>query len=550
MSLKDLNTSLSSDASSRSLASKNTPTRLFKMDDLNFNKDWDYTLPTIVTNNKEQLKNSLLHSNKQFISLFTKRYSVYLSKLNFDNVLIAGGCVSSTLLDKNNDNDIDIFIYGLNVKQANEKLNTIVKQIYDSYFAVMEENMTRKLKQEKDEEGLTKDELDALRDQTNITVVRNNRCLTLEFGKIEKRRPNKTKLARMVSSQEESSFHTPTPQVNLTQKLQIIFRVYRSKEEILLGFDLGSSAVGYDGTDVLFTGLGKLSYEYLINVVDPSRRSTTYERRLVKYYNRGFQIVLRNLDIKKLPSDNLKYHIEEVCELPYFVFAYNDLKGNRITMSRTLRIGDEKQPFTDNSTSDYQEGNTDESTFFYINLRSIIKGTNDIYYYSTKLDPNSFSKTLPYITASRVIDFYDSLDRKILNKGTLDIKILRKYFTKERAVKLITILLEEGNKSNASNIINQQKEEVLEALSDLSESDSSEIKWITTNPGTQISGSFNPIISDPEDWYGKYYLETAEEKKSPSTVKAPSSPRGSRSFVEIKEEKIPSKQTNTKIYRR
>lgn len=32
------------------------------------------------------------------------------------------------------------------------------------------------------------------------------------------------------------------------------------------------------------------------------------------------------------------------------------------------------------------------------------------------------------------------------------------------------------------------------------------IKWITKNPGRQWTASINPIIADPRDWYGRYYI--------------------------------------------
>jgi len=36
----------------------------------------------------------------------------------------------------------------------------------------------------------------------------------------------------------------------------------------------------------------------MVNVVDTTRRSTTYERRLHKYLKRGFSIAIPKLDIK------------------------------------------------------------------------------------------------------------------------------------------------------------------------------------------------------------------------------------------------------------
>src|SRR5690606_20981381 len=80
--------------------------------------------------------------------------------------------------------------------------------------------------------------------------------------------------------------------------IQIIYRLYTSKSEILHGFDIGSSAVGYDGKYVYFTSLSKFAYEYGCNIVDISRRSTTYEQRLIKYLKRGFKIILPDLCTK------------------------------------------------------------------------------------------------------------------------------------------------------------------------------------------------------------------------------------------------------------
>ena len=33
------------------------------------------------------------------------------------------------------------------------------------------------------------------------------------------------------------------------------------------------------------------------------------------------------------------------------------------------------------------------------------------------------------------------------------------------------------------------------------------IRWLTENPGTQLTSSFNPIIADEKEWYGDYYKE-------------------------------------------
>ena len=109
-------------------------------------------------------------------------------------------------------------------------------------------------------------------------------------------------------------------------------RLYKTASEILHGFDLGSSAVGYDGDNIYFTTLGKFCHEFSCNIIDTTRRSTTYEQRLAKYFNRGFNIVLPKFDITKLRTIYFKYDKSEICELPYFTFGYDAIIGNKITV--------------------------------------------------------------------------------------------------------------------------------------------------------------------------------------------------------------------------
>ncbi len=83
-------------------------------------------------------------------------------------------------------------------------------------------------------------------------------------------------------------------------KIQLIMRLYATVAEVIHGFDLGSSAAAWDGQTVQYTALGKLAYERSLNVVNLSVRRWSYERRLVKYIDCGFGIVLPGADPKKI----------------------------------------------------------------------------------------------------------------------------------------------------------------------------------------------------------------------------------------------------------
>eukprot|EP00698_Gefionella_okellyi_P010831 TRINITY_DN2842_c0_g1_i1.p1 TRINITY_DN2842_c0_g1~~TRINITY_DN2842_c0_g1_i1.p1 ORF type:complete len:1539 (-),score=330.01 TRINITY_DN2842_c0_g1_i1:264-4880(-) len=84
--------------------------------------------------------------------------------------------------------------------------------------------------------------------------------------------------------------------------IQVILRRYSSPAEILMGFDLDACAVGYDGTRVLALPRCHRAITRQYQIVDLSRRSPSYEYRLIKYAPRsnGFGIVIPQFCAAKL----------------------------------------------------------------------------------------------------------------------------------------------------------------------------------------------------------------------------------------------------------
>jgi len=78
--------------------------------------------------------------------------------------------------------------------------------------------------------------------------------------------------------------------------VQVVLRRYSTTAEVLHSFDLGSSAFLWDGQRVYMTALGKLAAEHGINVLNLKARRSSYERRLARYFERGYSIVLSQLD--------------------------------------------------------------------------------------------------------------------------------------------------------------------------------------------------------------------------------------------------------------
>jgi hypothetical protein len=76
---------------------------------------------------------------------------------------------------------------------------------------------------------------------------------------------------------------------------QVVLRNYSSLAEVLHSFDLGSSAVAWDGQRVHLTALSKVAFELGVNILNLNARRASYENRICKYWERGFNLVLPEL---------------------------------------------------------------------------------------------------------------------------------------------------------------------------------------------------------------------------------------------------------------
>ncbi len=268
--------------------------------------------------------------------------------------------------------------------------------------------------------------------------------------------------------------------------VQIIFRLYKSKSEILHGFDLGSSAVGFDGQEVYFTSLSQFSYKYMCNIIDTSRRSTTYEQRLIKYLRRGFNIIVPEMDIEKV--------IIGVNEMPYLTFNVCRTEGNKIILENKNH---NPMIYPKGLTqSDYEScSEMNEDILYYINISRIF---NDEPLWNISQDISSVFNDRFSINVKKVNSIYESLVCKMKSKD-YPVSAVKNYlpFTDE--------VLVFSRKMNCREIIDYHLKFLLEKIEKINSGTVKyPVEWIIENPGTQISGSFNPVMDKPGEWYGDF----------------------------------------------
>lgn len=507
---------LSKDASCRSVGISDD---LFTLHELSETSTWNYELPTLITSNSEYIRKRFIRNNDKFRDKFYEQFREFYT-VDLSNLLFAGGCVRSLLLDTNV-NDIDIFVHGINdVAQAEAR---IMKFIIDI------RNRLHKLK-EGDYKFPGSSNTYAMVLETLLSNADKNRRYEIEQDFLSKHRlwynPLVNCNIRILSNGK-------TITLLVGNKIQIILRLYNTISEILHGFDLGSSAVGFDGKNVYFTTLSKFCYENMVNIFDGSRRSTTYEVRLIKYFNDGFSIILPNLDIRKMRTQYHQYEICEICEMKYMVFSYSRINGNSIQVHKFFthngyEVTSDYDFYSGLDEDDDNDNNSPNYGLLYHNIKEMVKGTKRIVLsidLERELDAlssqgKSHDNWKPDFGSKSLVEYkflewlYDSIEKKLNRYDRIDLNEIRNYINVMTLNNFIqevylTDMTRQEKTEKISSIINTQKRWFKSQLDTL---DKKEFKldWIIENPMTQLTSSVNPIIEDDAIWYGEYYITTAD----------------------------------------
>jgi hypothetical protein len=198
-----------------------------------------------------------------------------LDKLEWQNIVVAGGAVTACLSKKKEwdskngcedaypDSDIDIFLYGITETNAREKIIAIETAIRQS----------------------TREPTFAVRTNQTVTII--------------------------------SAYPI--------RHVQIILRIYSSISEILAGFDVDSACTAYDGKEVYATPRALAALVTQCNIIDLTRRSPSYENRLIKFRSRGFETYWPDFDRSLVSPYIAKDHVSrrETGLAKLIAFEYN-----------------------------------------------------------------------------------------------------------------------------------------------------------------------------------------------------------------------------------
>lgn len=424
-----------------------------------------------------------------------------LEKFN-DNLLVAGGFYTFKPCYNNGEGepgtqDIDIFIHSCNEQQACQIISEAV------IFLVSEAYKPN-----------------------NLPKNHNNQNCTVNFITVE-------------HSLNVVNVNISYNGTISTVKYQLILRLYPSIDLILGGFDLACSMVGYDGKNIMATPMGAYCFANKRVIIDISRRSTTFAKRLAKYRNRGFTFVFPGFDKNtsfRQPKNSKDLAIAQIKEIAkkfdlefkayQFVYNYNGYADmpDRLSLDKAFQVKNliNFPDFTVSFDSDQKYliptkdkiKTEDKLIGDYETIRSYHnKECNLMYIMNNKSEFTFATFTINSENAKEVKKMWNDM----INHPKIEVK---KLWNKNKKFKHIIGDEVERFKEfgifgyELCNLANTTKnyDEIFERMTKhrqngifLALKGLEGLKLITQNPGRQWTSSINPEIVSGSQFYGKYY---------------------------------------------
>ncbi len=487
-------------------------------------QSWDNSLPTLTHSDAcEEFGKTEFNNFGEFESAYIKAHT-FLNGVNLDNLLIAGGSVAHNIQKRTRPNgkllDVDVFVYDLSPEQATERAAKFLNDIQHAheihgikgYRADLTEAFRKQSVASTKDIGKQEILKEAIAACTHLLdsapgelpldkfdMVTLAQCLTNGES-------DQAKLGRMVVRNPfEYSATRSENCISVTingKEIQVITRVYKSKAEILHGFDIPACSVGYDGNDVYFTPLALIAHEANIIMVDPYRCSQTYEARLNKYFTRGFQLAMPGFAMDNIPRDNMVNGIHQAICLPTMTIIASSVDGNRIFTER-ITMGHE-------SSSDYADCDQPERVA-YNNLHRLVNNSGQL----TALTPDcrklvGIITALPHMSVKMINAIYDAQRKTAWQGGKLNLGMLRRYSPPGLSItKIIQAWEEDGDIESAVRELTglSRGEALAKYTANRENVGVGSIHWRMENPcghPPPLTGAFNPHPRTSAEFYGHY----------------------------------------------
>jgi hypothetical protein len=267
------------------------------------------------------------------------------------------------------------------------------------------------------------------------------------------------------------------------EKYQFIHRVYPTAASVIGGFDLGICAVMlHDSLSrISCTHLGAWSNALNMNIVDTSRRSTSFEFRIAKYARRGVAMVFPGLDKSAVMMTQQPQ--------PRLVQLHN--------LSIHVNIANASCPMIGHVPESHDYDDTDVALYPDLflatrNWQLAVKG---------QIDKISIWGSEPHLRISPLFSrplssFVDRVDRPVIFPSCRKVTdFFRLLFGEEEGVAYMMAEMR-GDAAEMTEVKARVEKKVAAVFSERSEALCGGPIWRVNSPSAQWTGSVSPIMED------------------------------------------------------
>jgi hypothetical protein len=322
-------------------------------------------------------------------------------------------------------------------------------------------------------------------------------------------------------------------------KIQIILRLFTSVSGLLHGFDIGSCAVAFDGAVAYTTLIGAYCLSHRVNIVCPSRRSTSYESRLKKYFDRGYALVLPHLDIGRLvPGETLS--------LPFLRVRVDSVHGSLafgdvMMLEEAPRVSDYEETEDDGLRLSWDKWGTHLANSWRVargNQSFVIRsatrpGSRSLESNETPLFAGAEPTFQDILPRPAFVEIVYRLARSVNHNNRVKLSTLHRFFglSQEQVIKFVIAIAEASDSLQGPcrdpividmlPALRPFCEAIFNRYDEVAAKNGGRLEWvIAEDPSRQYTATLNPRIVDPQVWYGDAYLATAAASTPRGVIKA------------------------------
>jgi hypothetical protein len=139
--------------------------------------------------------------------------------------------------------------------------------------------------------------------------------------------------------------------------------------------DLGCTEIAFYEGEIQMSPMGKFCVENACVVVLPHGKAAKFVPRLIKYFNKGCDLILPNLNIDVLSQTNFQFKLAEVIVMSDLAVVYTKISKNKVFVQNLQEVGD---PSIQSSAFSYSYGSEEDihntAEIIHSNIRNLNKG--------------------------------------------------------------------------------------------------------------------------------------------------------------------------------